>query len=144
MTASTTPVAHRAHLAVQKAIEEGSLIHEPCEICCSYYAVAHHDDYDRPLDVRWLCHKHHNQFHAFVTRRKLSLEAGWGEDFLSRQEAANLAGISTSDLLKLHNQLETVSDGFHRIYRASSVEKLIERLDRDLDAIVAAQPETDQ
>jgi len=29
----------------------------------SEYIHAHHDDYDKPLDVRWLCAAHHKQWH---------------------------------------------------------------------------------
>jgi hypothetical protein len=34
----------------------------PCEIC-GEKAEAHHDDYDKPLEVRWLCFKHHREWH---------------------------------------------------------------------------------
>lgn len=34
----------------------------PCEICGAK-AEAHHDDYEKPLEVRWLCFKHHREWH---------------------------------------------------------------------------------
>ena len=36
---------------------------KPCEVCGSEKVDAHHDDYLKPLDVRWLCRKHHMQVH---------------------------------------------------------------------------------
>lgn len=54
----------RAHIAVGGAIAKGDLIPLPCELCGSRQNVeAHHDDYARPLDVRWLCKRHHKQHH---------------------------------------------------------------------------------
>ena len=36
-----------------------------CEVCGAVENVdGHHDDYTRPLEVRWLCRKHHRAFHA--------------------------------------------------------------------------------
>ena len=35
---------------------------QPCEVCGAK-AEAHHDDYDKPLEVRWLCFKHHREWH---------------------------------------------------------------------------------
>jgi hypothetical protein len=36
----------------------------PCEVCGDVLNVqAHHDDYDKPLEVRWLCRKHHQALH---------------------------------------------------------------------------------
>jgi len=35
---------------------------KPCEVC-GEKAEAHHDDYNKPLEVRWLCRKHHREWH---------------------------------------------------------------------------------
>ncbi len=40
----------------------GKLKPEPCE-ACGGEAQKHHDDYDRPLDVRWLCPTCHMTLH---------------------------------------------------------------------------------
>lgn len=53
-----------AHGRVGAAIRSGSLVRKPCEVCGTDKVDAHHEDYDRPLDVRWLCRKHHKQAHA--------------------------------------------------------------------------------
>jgi hypothetical protein len=44
-------------------IKQGVLIRQPCEVCGELKVDAHHDDYMKPLDVRWLCRKHHNEHH---------------------------------------------------------------------------------
>jgi len=46
-----------------KAIKCGLLVRKPCEVCSEEKVDAHHDDYTKPLDVRWLCRKHHNEHH---------------------------------------------------------------------------------
>jgi DNA-binding CsgD family transcriptional regulator len=53
----------RAHNKVQYAIETGKLERQPCEVCGEEPADAHHDDYSKPLQVRWLCRKHHMEEH---------------------------------------------------------------------------------
>jgi len=52
-----------AYLMVRKAVNRGELIKHPCEVCGGEKAEAHHDDYSRPLDVRWLCRAHHVAHH---------------------------------------------------------------------------------
>jgi len=47
-----------------KKINEGVLVRLPCEVCKTTENVeAHHDDYYQPLEVRWLCRKHHQEHH---------------------------------------------------------------------------------
>ena len=54
-----------AHNAVSKAVLRKGLIPHPCWVC-GEKAEAHHPDYDRPLDVVWLCQPHHKQAHALI------------------------------------------------------------------------------
>jgi hypothetical protein len=37
----------------------GKLVPLPCEVCGSTEVEMHHPNYARPLDVVWLCKKHH-------------------------------------------------------------------------------------
>jgi hypothetical protein len=53
----------RAHRTVKKAMDAGRLIPQPCEKCGATKVEAHHDDYSKRLDVRWLCRKHHREHH---------------------------------------------------------------------------------
>lgn len=56
------PAKRKAQYAAGNAIRDGRLVRQPCEICGAR-AQAHHDDYSKPLDVRWLCPKHHTEWH---------------------------------------------------------------------------------
>jgi hypothetical protein len=57
------PDKARAHQMVGRAIKNGKLKKEPCVICGATTAEAHHDDYSKPLEVIWLCRKHHAEIH---------------------------------------------------------------------------------
>ena len=52
-----------AYSKVAKAVQSGELVRLPCQECGSEPAEAHHEDYDRPLDVLWLCQPHHKRLH---------------------------------------------------------------------------------
>jgi ribosomal protein S27AE len=58
------PNKYRAHNKLNNALRDGKIRKEPCEKCGKRKSVAHHDDYLKPLDVRWLCQAHHKQWHA--------------------------------------------------------------------------------
>lgn len=52
------------HVKTGNAIRDGVLSKGVCEVCGSTEVHAHHDDYDKPLRVRWLCSKHHTEWHS--------------------------------------------------------------------------------
>lgn len=45
------------------ALRRGQLQRAPCEKCGAALAQMHHDDYSKPLQVRWLCVPCHRQWH---------------------------------------------------------------------------------
>jgi hypothetical protein len=54
----------KARECVAAAIKRGDLVRQPCEVCGIEKTHAHHDDYDKPVDVRWLCSSHHHEAHG--------------------------------------------------------------------------------
>lgn len=60
-----------AHGLVRKAMKEGKIERKPCEVCGSLNSDAHHDDYTKPLDIRWLCRTHHARHHAYLAPSEL-------------------------------------------------------------------------
>lgn len=62
--AEKNPLKKLAKQMVNNAIRAGRLKRQPCEKCGSMVRVhGHHDDYYKPLEVRWLCLKCHTEFH---------------------------------------------------------------------------------
>jgi ribosomal protein S27AE len=57
-------VRHEARWKVRRALLAGRLKRRPCEVCGETRVDAHHDDYTKPLDVRWLCRRHHFEHHS--------------------------------------------------------------------------------
>lgn len=68
----------RAHNLVEKALEKGILTRKSkCETCKDTGCFkdgrskiqAHHDDYNKPLEIRWLCQKCHHLWHSKNTAK---------------------------------------------------------------------------
>lgn len=61
-----TKIRLRANAAVRHALRNGILTRRPCEVCNKTSHIhAHHDSYisEDWLKVRWLCSKHHGEWH---------------------------------------------------------------------------------
>jgi len=48
---------------LHRAYKSGKIERQPCEICGAPDALAHHEDYSKPFDIKWLCTKHHSERH---------------------------------------------------------------------------------
>lgn len=54
-------VKKRARAKVRRVLKK-----LPCEICGNTKSEGHHVDYSKPLDVRWLCRRHHVAKHKDI------------------------------------------------------------------------------
>lgn len=55
---------HKERGLAHAAVQSSKLLRQACEICGATEGVhAHHADYSKPLEVRWLCATHHQRLH---------------------------------------------------------------------------------
>jgi hypothetical protein len=67
-TIANHPKEHECREITRKAIRAGVIKRGCCELDDNSKAECHHDNYNNPLEVRWLCQKHHKALHRM--RRK--------------------------------------------------------------------------
>ena len=60
----------KARSAVQHAISKNEIQKEPCAVCGNPKVQGHHEDYSKPLDVVWLCTRHHADRHIHLRNAK--------------------------------------------------------------------------
>lgn len=61
------PLEIAARRKAISAVYSGILKREVCIKCGDTKVQAHHEDYNKPLDVVWLCSKHHHELHKLLT-----------------------------------------------------------------------------
>ena len=47
------------------ALKKGKIKKLPCAVCGSHESQKHHPDYSKPLDIIWLCSRHHMRLHLW-------------------------------------------------------------------------------
>ena len=60
------PEKWKARQTLRNAIASGKVIKYPCQTCGDIKSHGHHEDYSKPLEVLWLCAKHHMEKHRTV------------------------------------------------------------------------------
>jgi len=55
---------------VGRAVRAGKLSKLPCVVCGEERVEAHHPNYDEPLNVVWLCTRHHADMHKMLRERE--------------------------------------------------------------------------
>jgi hypothetical protein len=68
---SEDPRRSACHNKVRWAMKNGLLERKPCERCGNEKSLAHHEDYDKPLDVMWLCQPCHKQRHKEIDSERI-------------------------------------------------------------------------
>lgn len=53
----------KSRSCARQGLRRGKLIRKPCEKCGNAKAEMHHEDYDKPLEVTWLCRECHLDLH---------------------------------------------------------------------------------
>ena len=56
-------IKEKARATVYINTRNGNLNKTPCMVCGKEKVDAHHNDYTKPLEIIWLCHKHHIELH---------------------------------------------------------------------------------
>jgi hypothetical protein len=66
------PNRRKAQNLLSSAVKLQKIQKLPCIVCGVEKTEAHHPDYDRPLDVIWMCPPHHKQTHAMAKKLKVA------------------------------------------------------------------------
>jgi hypothetical protein len=64
------PEKAHAQRMVAYHVRRGNMTAQPCARCGAPKTVAHHENYDHPLDVVWLCQACHKARHAEIRREQ--------------------------------------------------------------------------
>jgi len=57
------PEKYRARYFLRNEVQAGRIIKGDCVVCGNKETHGHHDDYSKPLEVKWLCREHHMELH---------------------------------------------------------------------------------
>lgn len=60
------PEKWSARAKVRYAVKTGRLKKLPCDDCGDPKSQGHHPDYNKPLEVIWLCDRHHKELHNLL------------------------------------------------------------------------------
>lgn len=91
------PTMYKVQKELQKAVKHGEIQRLPCEVCGHEKSEGHHDDYSKPLSVRWLCRRHHREVH----RGNHLVSNGKSQDFKLKYTALIALRLTPADFKML-------------------------------------------
>lgn len=63
---------HSIRTRVNSLLQKGKIKRMPCEVCGAEKTEAHHCDYNKPLEIMWLCAEHHREWHKHNKAKEVS------------------------------------------------------------------------
>jgi len=87
---------------LRAAVRSGKIERGNCEECGEPNAHGHHPDYSKPLEVIWLCPKHHAEEHTLESWQKDLKKAGYTGGYL----LGELIGACGDNFVQLSKDLE--------------------------------------
>jgi hypothetical protein len=79
---NTHPQKYKCEIDYNNALACGILNPEPCIVCGAIKTEGHHTNYSKPLDVIWLCRKHHLEEHNKLRGDDLQKRGNYGRQGL--------------------------------------------------------------
>lgn len=101
----------RAAQQLRDAVRQGKIKRQPCEVCGEPDAQGHHTDYSKPLEVRWLCAKHHREEHLLKSWMNDLRRAGYEGGF-ELSELIEACGDKFRTLTWHKSSLDWTATGF--------------------------------
>jgi hypothetical protein len=62
------PLEKAAHAFLRVALKAGRVKRLACAVCGNEKSQAHHENYEKPMEVVWLCARHHAERHSEMRR----------------------------------------------------------------------------
>lgn len=93
-----------ARKATNHALRVGTLTKGPCEVCGEQKVDVHHMNYNDPLDVKYLCKRHHRAWH-----KENGILPGYNERmavFISEEAYKVLADMAEREHRTIGKQVE--------------------------------------
>lgn len=65
------PLKHKAQRMITEMLRYGKITPQKCVVCASSFVHGHHEDYNKPKEVVWLCPLHHKQRHKEIKEQAI-------------------------------------------------------------------------
>ena len=112
----------KIRIKTRALVKAGKINKKPCIVCGNKNVIAHHEDYNNPFKVIWICDKHHKEYH----NGKIALFNGrlrWNPKKLTQIRGQNSKPLAKYvELEKIH--IRNLQNQQHPIHNTNSKDTL--------------------